>query len=934
MEKRSSTKFIGRFLFLLALISVQGSFAQAAEMTPREAEALFVLKVKPLLHARCVVCHGKDGKLKGGLDLQTRDAMLKGGDSDLKSLVPGKPEESLIYIAATWKDPDWEMPPKENDRLNEEELSYLHDWIQAGAPWSDQPASDFKDVDRWSVANGVQVVTSGGLSDDWTHRRYSEENLWAYQPVKRPSIPGDGDVHPVDAFVGRKLDELGLEPAPASDRRTLIRRVSFDLIGLPPTPAEVNAFLNDPSDDQTAFMKVVDRLLASPHYGEQWGRHWLDVVRYADSSGFANDYERPHTWRYRDYVVRSFNQDKPYDQFVKEQIAGDELDPNDPEMLIAVGFLRMGPWELTGMEVAKVARQRFLDDVTDSVGQVFLSHPLQCAKCHDHKFDPIPTRDYYRIQSVFKTTQFANREAAFLPDENLNGFDEVKYLRKQKQRYQQELKRLDEKTLAAQKQWYQERGLDYAPRNQLMKQGVPMEKIAPKNFGFEVVDYGLERISRKGNVRLVWQMDRYKPYAFSVYNGVTPDIKNVQTPLRMPKDKMNGGTLEKGAILSGGDPFSPSQEVTPGVLSMVPGSNDKVEENDFNSIPIGVEGRRTEFAEWVANPRNTLTARSMVNRIWLYHFGQAIAGNPNNFGAMGKKPTHPELLDWLASEFVSNGWSVKSMHRLILSSRTYQRASSHLQPGLVEEKDPSGSSYAVFKPRRLAAEELRDSMLALTGELNPELGGIPARPEINIEVALQPRQVMGTFASAWQPAPQPERRHRRSIYALRIRGLKDPFMDVFNQPSPEQSCEMREASNVTPQVFSLFNGDVTYDRAVAMALRLKEETGSEKAAVQRAYELIFNRQATPEEVGLCLSHVAAMKKSHQNLDLKPREYPSKVTRTAVEENTGEKFQYEEHLDMYADIQPDKTMTDVDVDTRALAELCLVLFNSNEFAYIY
>ena len=285
----------------------------------------------------------------------------------------------------------------------------------------------------------MTVATSGGLSPEWTNRRYKPADLWAYRPLRRPAVPavgGRSSASPIDAFLDATRARLGLKPAPAADRRTLIRRATFDLTGLPPTPEEVEAFVADPEPDEPAFARVVDRLLASPHYGEQMGRHWLDVARYADTSGFANDYERRQRLalpRLRRPLVQ---RDKPYDRFVREQIAGDEIDPDNPEVLVAIGFLRMGPWELTGMEVAKVARQKFLDDVTDSVGQVFLAHPLQCARCHDHKFDPVPTRDYYGFQAVFATTQLAERPAPFLPGENTAGFDEKRYLEARRARYQ------------------------------------------------------------------------------------------------------------------------------------------------------------------------------------------------------------------------------------------------------------------------------------------------------------------------------------------------------------------------------------------------------------------------------------------------------------------------------------------------------------------
>ncbi|HAV63205.1 MAG TPA: hypothetical protein DCY13_12675, partial [Verrucomicrobiales bacterium] len=623
--------------------------AFAAE--PTEAEKLFALKVKPLLADKCFSCHGADpDKIKGDLVLLNREAMLKGGENSDKVLVPGKAEESDLYLAVTWQNEDLEMPPKENDRLKVEQTWFIRDWINGGAPWpSEERIAQI--VEQY--AEGVIVKTSGGLSEDWTNRRYEKESLWAYQPVRKSDPPvarnqGDGKVAlPIDHLINRRLSELGVQPAPSADRRTLIRRATYDLTGLPPTPEEVGAFVNDPATEAAAFAKVIERLLASPHYGERWGRHWLDVVRYADSSGFANDYERGNTWRYRDYVVRAFNDDKPYDQFIREQIAGDELyeaqpeGARDSELLVAAGFLRMGPWELTGMEVAKVARQRFLDDVTDAVGQVFLAHMLQCARCHDHKFDPVPTRDYYAMQAVFATTQLVEREAPFLQAEITNGFEEAEYLKERREEFSATIKKLDAKEEAAARAWAAGRGYEYIPRNRGLKDGVPEERLAPKNIGFSVEDYGHERIARKGIERIRWQLDRYEPVAFTVYSGATPKANSVSQPLRLPGDRMKG-ELEETAILTGGDPFSPAEPVEPGALSAV---FVFVPEAGCN-IPAEVGGRRTALADWIASPENPLTARVMVNRIWQWHFGQALAGNPNNFGATGKNPTHPELLDW------------------------------------------------------------------------------------------------------------------------------------------------------------------------------------------------------------------------------------------------------------------------------------------------
>jgi hypothetical protein len=399
----------------------------------------------------------------------------------------------------------------------------------------------------------------------------------------------------------------------------------------------------------------------------------------------------------------------------------------------------------------------------------------------------------------------------------------------------------------------------------------------------------------------------------------------------MPATRMTAGELEQTHILTGGDPFTNGAPVTPAVLS-APTAIGKMAATP--TVPAEIEGRRRAIADWIASPDNPLTARVTVNRIWLWHFGTALAGNPNNVGATGKKPTHPELLDWLAATFVEQGWSVKALHRLIMTSAAYRRASVHPEPRLLAEKDPTGTSYAAFKPRRLAAEEFRDAMLRVTGELNPAVGGIPVRPEINREAAFQPRQVMGTFAEAWQPSPLPAQRHRRTLYALKIRGQPDPFMEVFNAPSPDLSCEARDASTVTPQAFSLFNSEATLARATAWAARLARETSTREQTIARAYGLAFGRAPNAAETKASLAHWETMTARHRTLAIAKPAVVREVLREAVEENTGTKFTFKEPLEVAADFVPDLHVSELPPETRGLAELCLVLLNTNEFAYVY
>ena len=569
------------------------------------------------------------------------------------------------------------------------------------------------------------------------------------------------------------------------------------------------------------------------------------------------------------------------------------------------------------------------------------------------------------MQACFSTTQLAERPAPFLPQENTSGFEESKYLETRRIEHMTMLARLDEKMLANAEKWFAEKKLDRSTwdkavisarafianggkmkksrsftgvfetaRTTLQKQNIPEDQFPPKLVGFEPEDYGNERVARKGLERLKWELERYEPYAFSVYDGRTPQVVSVYQPIRMPQDRMTTGELEQTAILGGGDPFSPTQPVKPAALSVL-GSVE---------FPDAIEGRRTALANWIASKDNPLTTRAIVNRLWLWHFGQAIAGNPNNFGSTGKKPTHPELLDWLAATLVEKNWSIKEMHRIIMTSAAYRRSSdqegSAGTPARISDKishaplprEDAEKSYAVFKPRRLMAEEMRDAMLSITGELNPSLGGIPNRPEINIEVAMQPRQVMGTFAAAWVPNAKPEQRHRRSLYALKIRGVRDPFMEVFNEPGPDFSCEAREVSTVTPQVFSLFNGQASYDRALVLANRVMKEKPQD--VIARAFQLTYGRLPSADEKAACTTHWHTMVSRQSAIAFKQPQRPLGVKRDAVEENTGEKFSFQEKLPGYADFVPDLQPADVDAQTRALADVCLVLLNSNEFVYLY
>ena len=918
-------KRIVAFLVLGTLVLGALSVRLSGQEKPKDsadAERLFARHVLPVLQAKCFACHGDDPKKqKGGLDLRTRAAMLQGGDSGEPALVPGRPEKSPLYVAVTRKDDTLKMPPKEADKLSAEEVAAVRQWIAAGAPWPDvgrvsNPSSD-----------GITIATSGGLSPDWTNRRYKPEDVWAYRPIRRPPVPTDvidpaRVRNPIDAFIQAKLKEKGVTSVAApADVTTLLRRAAFDLTGLP--PGDEGGRIGNPSYEQR-----VDRLLASPHYGEQQARHWLDVARYADTSGFSNDYERPNAWRYRDYVVRRFNADVPYDRFLTEQLAGDELAPDDPEMLIAAGFLRLGPWEHTGMTVAAVTRQQFLDDVTHHVGVTLLGQGLRCASCHDHKFDPVPTRDYYRVQAVFAPTQFAEREAPFLPAENVSAFAAGKALAERRLREAREvLDAVAAKNKNAIAAYLKERGVaSFADLPE-------SERSRRNNLGLSYQDLSTRKVYQKRRDYFERELLRFEPYAFSVYSGPPNNYSSNRVQLGLPARRE--GVVPAVHILTGGALESPADPVTPGVLSALadfrlPKSQ---KTSEVSVIPSTAEGRRTALARWVASPDNPLTARVIVNRVWQQHFGKGLVATPNNFGKMGARPTHPELLDWLAAWFIDNGWSLKKLHHLVLTSATYQQAGTHPDMDRLRALDAKNDLLTYFPPRRLAAEEIRDAMLAVTGELNREMGGPGVFPEINWEVAVQPRHIMGSVAPAYQPSPTPGERHRRTLYAFRIRTLSDPMLDVFNRPGSETSCERRDETTVTPQAFALFNSQFVHSRALAFAAALEKQSPTLAGRIGLAFRAAYGRGPTADELRACEEHVKKMTMYHRDHPPTPTALPTKVKRHMVEEMTGEEVSWEEELDVMKEYQRDLMPWQVGAETRALAEVCLVLLNSNEFLYV-
>ena len=592
----------------------------------------------------------------------------------------------------------------------------------------------------------------------------------------------------------------------------------------------------------------------------------------------------------------------------------------------------MGPWD-DAMVMFEEARQLYLDDVLNSVGQTFLATTMRCFKCHDHKFDPLPTKDYYRMYSTFAGTWMAERNVPFLEEENREGFEEGKaHVEKMLAHATANFDRIFKKQEDAARAWYKENGLEYV--KEADRKDLPDEMKPARDVGLDETEKGQKKVYMQD--KWIWgrRLERYEGMAHSVYNAATEKAKSGNArKLRIDQKAPSEGKIEN-FIYTGGSYEAKGDPVGPGVISALGLPVEGAPADDPYVLNEKVEGRRLALARWIANPNNQLTTRSIVNRIWQYHFGEAIARNPNNFGVKGAKPSHPELLDWLASDFVENGWTMKRMHRLIMTSDAYRAATSHPEMKKLRTVDPDNKLLAYREARRLSAEEMRDTFLATTGELNSEAGGLPIMPEINMEVALQPRMIQFSLAPAYQPSPKPEQRNRRSVYAYRVRGLADPLLEIFNQPNPNDSCEMRDAAAVSPQAFTLLNSDVVTDRSIAFAQRLENEAGDLDARIKAGFALALNRQPDAGELERMKKYVGDMKAYHERVSPSRKTYPTQITRTLIEEFSGEPFDYEEMLPAFENYEADTKADEVAPETRALADLAMLLFNANEFIYLY
>ena len=732
---------------------------------------------------------------------------------------------------------------------------------------------------RRSVLVAVAFAALLYAADPFTPRQREFWSLQAVKPQTPPTVKNSAWIKtPIDRFILARLEAKGLHPNPPADKITLLRRATFDLTGLPPTPEEVQAFVNDSSPQ--AFDKVIDRLLASPHYGERWGRHWLDLARFAESEGFKADETRPNAWRYRDYVIESFNQDKPYDRFVQEQIAGDELWPNDPAARVATGFNRSYPDE-SNARVLQQRRQEILDDITDATGSVFMGLTVGCARCHDHKFDPILQADYYRLQAFFANTAADDH----IPLESAQQIADYHAKREAWEAKTKDIRAaIAEIVEPYRKKAAQEYFDKYPPEIQAM-----ILKPADQRTAYESL--------------MAWKA---RPYLESGGEEFTPSLKGEQKvrydALKKelaqfddikPADPPEGIGLvdiSRSApsthILGGGSWENAKQEVQPGFLTIL-------DPNPAKIVPAAGEqstGRRTALARWLTDPSNPLAARVMVNRIWHYHFGKGISGTPSDFGVMGERPSHPELLDWLAAEFVRSNWSIKHMHRLILASAAYQQSSTFQEAA--SKVDDGNRLLWAFPRQRLEGEVIRDSALAVSGLLNPKLGGPSVFPELPAGMAA-PR-------GGWKLSASDER-NRRSVYIFVRRNTRYPMLDAYDMPDTHESCPRRMITTTAPQALTLLNDRVVLEWAQAFAGKAL----AAKDPVDAAFRLAYSRPPDPWEKDT----VATFFHKQSSL-IHDRE--AKGEKLALPSSVPEGVQPE-----YA---------------AAFVDFCQMLLNSNEFVY--
>ncbi len=739
---------------------------------PISKQEFFAKRIQPLLEQHCLACHGQDPQ--GGLRLDSREAWLKGGASG-PSVVAGKPEQSLLIESVRYEHEKIKMPPA--GRLPEEAIADFTKWIADGADWSEDipPAEPYE------------------ISEE--HRSF-----WSFQPLRRPPVPDEPDQrwgrNPIDRFIAAKLADKGLSPGRQADKRALIRRVTYDLTGLPPTPDAIDGFLADESPE--AFEKVVERLLGSRHYGERWGRHWLDLVRYADTAGDSGDFPVPEAHKYRNYVIDSFNADKPYDQFVREQIAGDLLAYDDDdqrwEQTIGTGYIAIS--RRIGVSPHKL-RHITIEDTINNVGKTFLGLTVGCARCHDHKFDPIPAADYYALYGIFDSSVYPHPGAEHKPHrENFVYRVGREKAEKALKPFREVLDRWNEKE--------REKFLEY----QALQQRKSEDPARTRKVIWE---------------ELLALREERRPYAEAF-----PPLEKAYAVLE--------GEPHDVRVHRAGDPEALGPLAPRGFLRILGGAR----------LPPEATGSgRRELADWIADPDNPLTARVMANRVWHYHFGRGIVSTTSDFGARGSPPTHPELLDYLASYFIDSGWSLKQLHRLILLSETYQLSSADVAAN--SAADPQNELLWRHNRRRLDAESMRDSILIFSGELDLTRGERHPFPH-----------ELTYFYRQHEPFTESYESNRRTVYSLQQRIQKNPYLDLFDGPDGNLPLSERKSSITSLQALFMMNSEFLHGQAEVIAERLLVRGDSTAERAMWAFETVLGRPVRADEVEKTEQYLAAV----------------------------------------------------------------------------
>jgi hypothetical protein len=798
-------------LFTLALIALaRPVFADETKPSAAQVE-LFEKDVVGILEANCLKCHAGE-KPKGGLDLTSREGILKGGDSG-PAVDLAVHAESLLLKAVNYD--GYEMPP--TGQLSPKQIETLTKWVTEGLAWS----ADGKPIHFEAPREAPKV-------------NEETKKHWSFQPVRRPDVPqvdGDWARNEIDALILKQLQANGLTPNPRAEPRELIRRAYYDLTGLPPSPEAVEAFAKDPSPE--AWSKVIDELLESPHYGEQWGRHWLDLVRYAETNSYERDGAKPFVWRYRDYVIQSFNNDTPYNRFLTEQLAGDELPDRTPESIIATGFYRLGRWDDEPAD-PELAYYDDLDDIVTTTGQSLLGMSINCARCHDHKIDPVPQSDYYSLIAFFRgVKRYGQRSHESVMESSVMEIskpENADLLKAAIERHANELKNVERELTEIEKKVTQD-----------------FNGVEKDDFQDEVNRVRLIA-KRKGGLLKENEVNHYR-HLTNRRNQLRDNPPTGMAQALCVKEDVGG--MKPTHVLLRGNPGSPGDEVQPAFPSVLsPPTPEIVAPANGTS-----SGRRMALAKWMTSPENPLTSRVMVNRVWHYHFGRGIVRSTSDFGFQGNKPTHPELLDWLAATFVEKGWSMKAMHRLMMTSATYQMSSRGREDALA--KDATNDHFWRYDMRRLSAEEVRDSILWANGTLNEDrMFG----PSIYTKIPDEVKAGQSQPGSGWGNS-SPEDVARRSIYIHVKRSLLDPILESFDMADTDQTCPVRFVTTQPTQALGLLNSQFILEQSELFAKMVAEKhPESTEAQVRMALQRVCQREPSAEEVARGLQLIDKLQK--------------------------------------------------------------------------